>query len=333
MHEGEYEELNEQTTKVFEFSAYCYMAALAFAVWTVYYAVNTPYLGTEDYVFFAVKVAVAAIVPGVVGFFGWLLFGKSSTAASIVYFLVFFGLAAHGYFGITAKGAEADRIAALAALPEPLSGAEIMALVAAGKPVTSENLWRKAPAPRPDTDDETLMASLELTSKTHLSRMNAAARKYFEAIGLLNIEEVIDGKRYIVKSQIDRQKISTDQYLTAIDEFRPVVEGALSKYEAALKELDLKDKGKEQIMAAYRSGAEAPTAVLLELCDTDRDRGEAVKEILQILEKDWGRWKYDRQRRKTVFESSQSQKLFDELSKLIETTARDKERLKARLGG
>ena len=232
-----------------------------------------------------------------------------------------------------AKGVEADKIAALAALPEPLSGAEIMALVGSGKPVTGENLWRKAPSPRPDTEDETLMSTLELKGKTHLSRMNAAARKYFEAITLLNIEEVIDGKRYIVKSQIDRQKISTDQYLTAIDEYRPVVESATSQYEAALKSIDLSDKGKEQIMAAYKVGAEAPTATLLEICDTDRDRGEAVKEILEVLEKDWGKWKYDRQRRKTTFESSQSQKVYDELSKLIETTARDKERLKAKLGG
>ncbi len=332
MYEGEYEELNEQQTKVFEFSAYCYMAAFAFAVCVILYAVKTPYLVTEDYVYFAVKVVLAAIVPGVVGFGGWLLFGKSTTAASTIYFLVFAGLALHGWSGITARGREADRVAALAALPEPRTGAEVVAAVLAGKPLTGDVTWRKPPTPRDNTDDALLVESLESATKAHLSRLNAVARAYVAAIADLDIEEVVNGKRYIAKSQLDRQKISTQRYLAAIAAFRPVVERSVKAYEKAIHDVDLTADARKQVLAAYESAAEPVLPMILELCDTDRDRGEAVLEILELYEKDWGAWKYDRDREKTVFDSEQSQKLHDELAQVVETTARAKRGLMARLG-
>ena len=136
--------------------------------------------------------------------------------------------------------------------------------------------------------------------------MSASIKEYIHSVGLLDVEVVINGKRYISESFIEREKISVQRYLDAIAKFRPVAAG-----EAAEKWL--------------------PT--ILEICDTDKDRGDAVMEILETLEKDWGKWKYDRLKQATKFDSSQSQQLYDELLKMIKTTARDRKKLLVRLGG
>jgi len=149
----------------------------------------------------------------------------------------------------------------------------------------------------------------------------------------LDIKVVINGKRYISKSFLEREKISVQRYLDAINKFRPIAAGEAAAYESELNGLGFSDAAKAKIMETYRSNSEKRLPTILELCDTDKDRGEAVMEILETLEKDWGKWKYDREREKTLFDSPQSQQLYDELLKMIETTARDRENLLARLGG
>ena len=108
MNDGEFEEFNEsQESRTFEFSAYCWLLVLGLAVWIVYFASTTPYLYVADYIGFGVRVAVAAIIPGILGFAGWFLFGRSNTAASAIYMIVFLALAGHAYLNINATAVAA----------------------------------------------------------------------------------------------------------------------------------------------------------------------------------------------------------------------------------
>lgn len=334
MNEGEFEEFNEvQTSRTFEFSAYCWLAVLALAVWVIQFASSTPYLDIADYIGFGIRVLIAALVPGIVGFGGWFLFGRSNTAASAIYFVVFFALAGHTYLAVNATAVEKEKAAGLAALPEPTSGAEIMAMVGAGVPITADHLWKKPGRPRKDTDDETHFGSLELIGKSHLSKMRASAKEYFDSIALLEIDKVINGKRYISVRQIELQKVAVQRYLEAIDKFRPIAEGEAAAYEEELAKLDFSDDAKKKIMAAYNAGSEKRRPQILAICDTDRDRGEAVMEMLLTMEKEWEKWKFDRDAEKTRFDSLQAQQLYDELLKVIETTALERKKQLARLGG
>lgn len=334
MNEGEFEEFNEtQKSRTFEFSAYCWLAVLALVVWVIQFASSAPYLDIADYIGFGVRVVVAAVVPGILGFGGWFLFGRSNTAASAVYFVVFFALAGHAILEIKATAAANEKAAGLAALPEPMSGCEIMAMVGAGTIITADHLWKKPGSPRPDTDDETRFGSLELIGKSHLSRMRVSAKEYFDAVALLDVDKVTNGKRYISERQIELQKVAVQRYLAAIEKFRPIVMGEAAAYEAELELLDFSDEAKTQIMAAYKAGVEKRLPQLLEICDTDRDRGEAAMEMLLTMEKEWGKWKFDRDAEKTRFDSREAQQLHDELLKVIETTTRDKKRLMGNLGG
>lgn len=334
MNEGEFEEFNEsQKSRTFEFSAYCGMAVLALVVWVVQFAWTTPYLDIADYIGFAVRVVVAALIPGILGFGGWFLFGRSNTAASAIYFVVFLGLAGHAYLGVKATAAANEKAAGLAALPAPMSGAEIMAMAGAGATITADHLWKKPGRPRPDTDDETQFGSLELIGKEHLSQMRASAKEYFDSVELLEVDKVINGKRYISERQIELQKVAVQRYLDAIGRFRPVAAGGAAAYEAELNKLDFSDEAKARLMAAYNEGTEKRLPQILKICDTDRDRGEAAMEMLMTMEKEWGKWKYDRDAEKTRFDSRQSQQLYDELLKVIENTALEKKNLMAKLGG
>ena len=333
MNDGEFEEFNEsQKSKTFEFSAYCGLAVLALVVWVVYFSSTTRYLDVADYIGFGVRVVVAAVIPGILGFGGWFIFGRSNTAASAIYCICFFALAGHAYLGITATAKAAEKAYGLAALPEPMAGAQIITMVAADQTITADHVWKKPGKPREDTDDEAQFGSLELITKSHLSKMQAGAKEYFHSVGLLDIDVVINGKRYISESFIEREKISVQRYLDAIKRFRPVAAGEADAYESELNAMDFSDEAKAKIMAAYRADSEKRLPTILELCDMDKDRGEAVMEILDTLEKDWGKWKYDRAREATRFDSRQSQELYDELLKMIETTARDRKNLMARLG-
>lgn len=334
MNDGDFEEFNEnQESRIFEFSSYCWLLVLALAVWVVYFASATPYLDVADFIGFGVRVVVAAVIPGILGFAGWFLFGRSNTAATTIYMIVFLALGWHAYLGINATAVANEKAAGLAALPQPMSGAAILAMVAADKPITADHIWKKPGNPREDSDDEAQFGSLELITKSHLSKMSASIKEYIHSVGLLDVEVVINGKRYISESFIEREKISVQRYLDAIAKFRPVAAGEAAAYEKELGMLGFSDDAKEEIMAAYNSSSEKWLPTILEICDTDKDRGDAVMEILETLEKDWGKWKYDRLKQATKFDSSQSQQLYDELLKMIETTARDRKKLLVRLGG
>ena len=330
MQESDFEE-EVKHSRPFELSAYCWLLSFLFLAWVIMFAVKTPYLDVDEYIFFGVKVALSVMIPTAVASITWLLFGRSNNAASILFCVTFLGLALHGYVSINNRAEAAEEKAALAALPAPASGMDIFAARASGTPLGENSHWVSPPNPRPDTDDETLMSNIEKATKEHLSSVLVIANEYFTVMDGFEHAEIINGKRYISVSQLDRQKKTTEIFLAATATMRKKMADVSDNYEERLELLGLEENIVENLMESYRTGVDEKFSILKKLNLADEDLGSAAMEILDLLQKDWGKWKYVTLARKTEFENSESQKSYDELASVVKDVAAERQSLRAKL--
>ncbi len=334
MYEGDFEELNEASPTVFEFSGYCYVASFSAVVWAVYHVTQTPGFTSEDIIEVAFRIAAAIILPCFVAFGGWLLFGRNSWATNIIWFLGFALLGGHGFTVITGKSRGLAESAALAALPEPMSGAEIIARIVAGGSVANTPVWRRLPQTAAEGGDLRKTAALDAATRAHLGQMAKSGKQFAAAFQSLGQGRSVAGRRYGSEGQLERQIFTTQLQLGLIKAFPETLEKAPQEYRKAIAAVDsvgLSDAEREAIVAGYLAGAERVGPRLLEYHGIVKRHGEATLEALLLFSREYGAWQRELESRTIVFESKEAQAAYDEIMEELERVEPEIKALRKRL--
>ncbi len=321
MYEGDFEELNEASPKVFEFSGYCYVASFSAVVWAVYHVTQTPGFNSEDIIEVAFRVAAAIILPCFVAFGGWLLFGKNSWATNIIWFLGFALVGGHGFSAITRKSHGLKESAAVASLPEPMSGAEILARIIAGGSVANAPVWRKPPQAADQGGDLQKTAALDAATRAHLAKVAKSGKQFAAAFQSLAQGHSVAGRRFGSETQLERQIFTTQLQLGIIKAFPETLEKATQEYRqaiAAVEAVSLSDVEREAMVAGYVAGAERVAPRLLDYHRLVKRQGEATLEALLLFSREFGSWQRDLESRAIVFQSKEAQAAYDEIMEELE---------------
>ncbi len=331
MHEGEFAELNEASPKVFEFSGYCYVAIFSVVVWAVYYISQTPGFTSEDMIEIGLRMAAAAILPGVLAFAGWLLFGRTNWATNIIWFLGFAILGGHACSVTKSKGRELNKQAALAALPAPRSGAEIMAAAIKGGSVAGMSVWRKPPQTLNAPEALQKAASLDAATRQHLQKASAAAKQFAAAFQGLSLGRSIAARRYGSVAQLERQIFTTQLQLGLLKTFPETLEDARQEYRGQIAGIGLSQIEQETVMEGYHAGADEVAPRLLEFHQRITAHGKATMEALTLLADNFGAWTRELESQEIVFESEDAQSAYDEIMAELERAEPELRALRKRL--
>ena len=163
----------------------------------------------------------------------------------------------------------------------------------------------------------------------------AAAQKKFKtyqvALKAFTEAEVLDLATLTEKTQIQARREIVRRFLEANTGFEVALRDAEKIIRANLVKARLEASKIEKAMQAYNSSAGPQRSVTLQIRECDRQIGESVLAVLELLESQWGQWRYHASLNEITFSESGHNKAYEDLLGVIQATGEKQVKLQGLL--
>ena len=168
------------------------------------------------------------------------------------------------------------------------------------QPVDSQRLQQSLNRAANKTSGET--AALLRASQLYLGHMQACQHNYEQASRALLAGKVLGAANLQQRGQIQDRKALVLAFLNANDSFKAFLKNGESNYRKELSSFEISAEQKEAAVAGFHKTFTVQTPLLLEIREADDRMGEAMLSVLNLLDTQWGKWRYDTQTELVRFE-------------------------------
>ncbi|HEX5221365.1 MAG TPA: hypothetical protein VFZ59_17505 [Verrucomicrobiae bacterium] len=162
-----------------------------------------------------------------------------------------------------------------------------------------------------------------------------AAQKEFKsyqvALQAFTDAQVLDLATLTEKTQIASRREVVRRFLEANTGFETVLRDADKMIRTNLVKARLETSRIEKAMQAYNSSAGPQRSVTLQIRECDRQMGESVLAVLELLETQWGQWRYHASLNEITFSEAGHNKAYENLLGAIEAEGQKQVKLQGLL--
>lgn len=138
--------------------------------------------------------------------------------------------------------------------------------------------------------DDALIAKV---MSAYVKRMESAAQDYQQAAADLRNAKVLSLQTLTDKNQIQYRRLVVQAFVTANDKLEGVISNGVTDIQADLTRLQVSPENAGAAIEGFRSRADVQTPILLKIRGCDDRMGQAMLGVLDLLQNNWGKWKYD----------------------------------------
>lgn len=147
-----------------------------------------------------------------------------------------------------------------------------------------------------DTGAQTLTgddARIARVMSSFVARMEDATKKYQSALQELEAAHVLSLPDLVSQNQIAARRETVQQFLDVNADFAGVISNSAASLRANLTAAQVAPDKVDQVLAGFQSKWSVRGPLMLEIRDCDRRAGEGMLGILDVLDKNWGKWDYN----------------------------------------
>jgi hypothetical protein len=158
-------------------------------------------------------------------------------------------------------------------------------------------------------------------SKADKERLESLMATYSTALKAVRHPPVLDLTSVTDAEQLGQKKQIVQTFLKANEALRLHLTQRETAYRETLVKIGVPDESLNSVMEAYRRMAAKPTALAIKMRNDDKRMGDALLAMLEVLENNWGKWKFDSAKQKVNFEDRPARDKFLDLKEELDNAS------------
>ncbi len=152
-----------------------------------------------------------------------------------------------------------------------------------------------------------------------------AASKALQDPPVLNMSGVFKRETILARKKLVRR------FLTANEKLEAFVVNGEDYYQRELDQSTYTDEKATSLLEAYRKTAREKDPLTLKLRDADQRKASAMMGILDVLDSSWGRWKFDEESKRVLFDEQTAVDKYLVFKQAMDVAAADQKKLQEQL--
>jgi hypothetical protein len=169
-----------------------------------------------------------------------------------------------------------------------------------------------------------------VAGNAYLQKVQQVSNEYSTHTKALRDAQVLDMKGVEQKEQLEPRKNLVRQFLAANDQLKDLLAHGENLYQQELQRVDLPQSVRDAQLLKYRQGAGANEQAI-KIREADGRIGQSLLGALNLLDDNWGKWKYDPLQKRVIFSEPQTDKNFQQLLAQFDGAAKEVAQLQDQL--
>ncbi|HZQ46218.1 MAG TPA: hypothetical protein VFC07_04340 [Verrucomicrobiae bacterium] len=174
-------------------------------------------------------------------------------------------------------------------------------------------------------------ALLANASKAYLEKLQGLMNDYAATAKMLQSPPVLDMNGVDRQEQLQGKRKIVENFLAANEKFMAFVTKGDKAYRDELVRFKVPAATVEATLKGYRSTASERNFMLIKIRETDQRIGTAMLGMLDVLDANWGGWKYNKEKRNPLFSDASALEKYNDYFKEIKSAAAEQKQLQTQL--
>jgi len=169
--------------------------------------------------------------------------------------------------------------------------------------------------------------ALELkASSGYLHRLQVVSAKYTSGLQELEGARVLDMSGVERREQLTPKRDAVQRFMASNEEFKSFLTNAENIFKEEMVAMKVPQKTFDQALEGFHSKAYINNT-LIKIRDTDRQIGEGMLGVVDLLDEHWGKWTYNTERKRLVFAADGSLDQYNAFLAKIKKASNEQKRL------
>jgi hypothetical protein len=173
-------------------------------------------------------------------------------------------------------------------------------------------------------------ARIAAATRNWLAGFREKAAVYTDLLQEIKIEKLLD------LNDLDRETLATrrknvERMLAANQQVTETTRNMERDFDAELVKQKVSQKTRDEVLRGYRETGRKRSVLLLKIRATDDTIAKSTLEIYDILDGEWGKWKFDAARSTVVFQSGKARSDYQEAIERVQTASKEQTELQREL--
>ncbi len=178
------------------------------------------------------------------------------------------------------------------------------------------------------TGDAVLTAN---ASKAYLEKLQVLMSEYTAGAKLLQSPPVMDMSGVESKEQLQAKRKVVEDFMAANEKLMAFFTRGEMTFRDELVRFKVPAEMTEQVLKGYRSSATERNILIVKIRQTDQQIGTAMLGMLDVLDANWGGWKYSAEKKKTIFSDKATLEKYNEFYRTMQLAGSEQKRLQGQL--
>jgi hypothetical protein len=172
-------------------------------------------------------------------------------------------------------------------------------------------------------------ALLTKASAAYLQKLQPVMKEYGDAAKSLKEPPILNLSGVERREQLQARRVLVQQFLAANEKLTAFTANQEKRFREEMEKGSVPAKMVEAALVGYRKSAASQAEVAAKIRDDDRRMGKALLSMLDVLDSNWGRWSYNTQKQKTIFQEDAALDKYIGYRDEMEAAIKEQKRLQA----
>jgi hypothetical protein len=163
-------------------------------------------------------------------------------------------------------------------------------------------------------------------SRGYLQRLQVVSAKYTSGLQELEGAHVMDMSGVERREQLTPKRDAVQRFMASNEEFKSFLTNAENIFKEEMVAMKVPQKTFDQALEGFHSKAYINNT-LIKIRDTDRQIGEGMLGVVDLLDEHWGKWTYNTERKRLVFAADGSLEQYSAFLAKIQKASKEQKRL------
>ena len=172
-------------------------------------------------------------------------------------------------------------------------------------------------------------ALLAKASAAYLQKLQPVMKEYGDAVKSLMEPPILNLDGVERREQLQARRVLVQRFLAVNEKLAAFTANPEKRFREELEKGSVPAKTVEAALAGYRKSAASQADVAAKIRNDDRRMGNALLGMLDVLDANWGRWSYNTQKQKTIFQDDAALDKYIGYREEMEAATKEQKRLQA----
>jgi len=175
-------------------------------------------------------------------------------------------------------------------------------------------------------------AAIMKGTSAYVQKIQTVQASYTRAVDEFSTAHVLRVSDLTARDQLQSRKVIVQKFIEANAAVKDLVRHNEETFREELSKQHVSPAGVASALAGFHKPAAAQTPLVLEIRDTDSRMGNATLGVLNLLDSNWGQWRYNSANGKLSFDSPSTFQTYNAYLSEIDSAKEDQRLAQAKLG-